>query len=236
MTMRIVNGEPRWFTEPERVDWVDWDAEWLRDRERTEAERKERVIAEAKARDDADEDRIFALIQSHDAGERLDGYRRHLDLLGRRHRWTVVYHESSGGHAGWRSRIIHGPHIRSEEAAAVHYHEGGHLLAGECPNDGAVHRRDPSVHEWWHCVACETAATSRALQLAPFTRPMFDRLAGGLRSYRAGTPAPQREIEKLDALAGTITFAEHQSKWRKWQDRVERQRRVTDSLRRSSTR
>ena len=106
------------------------------------------------------------------------------------------------------------------------YHEAGHVLAGRCPNDGTVHRRDPRVKGSWACIRCETLATSRALTLAPFTRPMFDRLVQGLRSYRRGTRGPAREIETLDRLAGTLSFAEHQQRWLKWWNRFERLERA----------
>ena len=186
-------------------------------------ERLKRERAEELKRLNAETDAAFLLIRSNSEPDRLEGYRQHLHILGRQHRFTITFHDSSGGHADWSRRSIHMPHLRDEAAAAVGYHEVGHVLEGACPNDGTAHRRDPTVKEWWHCVRCETLATSRALTLGPFTRPMFDRLARGLRRYRASTPASAAEVERLDRLAGTITFAEHQQRWRKWWDRIDRQ-------------
>ena len=55
---------------------------------------------------------------------------------------------------------------------------------------------------------------------------MFDRFARGLRSYRRVTPGPPGEIHKLDRLAGTISFAEHQQRWLKWWHHFERLERA----------
>jgi hypothetical protein len=194
-----------------------------------EHNQRERVKELARIR--TEEDECFRLIRSQNEHERLEGYRQHLPLLGRKHQIEIQYHDSSVGSANFGRRRIRTPHIDSEANAATGYHEVGHILAGDCPNDGTVHRRDPHVTDWWNCVACEVAATRTALTLAPFTRPMFDRLARGLRSYR-GTPAPMSELHKLDQLAGTISFFEHALRWRKWWDRLERHERAKAGLRR----
>ena len=193
---------------------------------RRQREQKERERKKELAGIQTEEDACFRLIRSTDERERLEGYRSHLTLLGRKHQITIHFDDSTAGYANWRRRRIHTPHICSEANAATAYHEFGHVIAGGCPNDGKVHRRDPSVTAWWHCLACEVLATRKALELAPHTRPMFDRLARGLRSYRRGTPGPTREIETLDRLAGTLSFAEHQQRWLKWWNRFERLERA----------
>ena len=166
----------------------------------------------------------YRLIQSHVDRERLDGYRKHLLLLGRKHKFTICWQRDSGGKAYWGRGYIETPQIDvagdptvGEERAALGYHEAAHMIVGGCPDDGVVHRRDQTVTDAWHCIACEVAATQTALSLAPFTRPMFDRLARGLESYRRGTPAAPAQIAKLDALKGTISYAEHRQRWWKWQ-------------------
>lgn len=176
-------------------------------RRREEAERKRQAVAAA-AKLHAEEDECFRLISSAREGDRLEGYRRHLSLLAQRNRTTIRHHASDGGHAYWYSRTYYAPYPSDEAKAAVGYHERAHIIEGSCPNDGTVHRRDPGVREWSNCVACETAATRRALSLAPFTRGMFDRLARGLRSYSpvhasacAGT-REARSTRRHDQLQG----------------------------------
>jgi hypothetical protein len=202
---------------------LDAHAKYVRRETARKAEEAEREALVRAASFRAEEDECFRLIRSHVERDRLEGYRRHLPLLGRKHGFRIQWHSGSGGKAYWRRRDswIWTPEIHTDEDAAVGYHEAAHILAGECPNDGTVHRRDMTVRDAWCCVACETHATSLALNLAPFRRSMFDRLARGLRSYRKSTPAAAREIQKLDQLAGTVTFAEHYQKQVRWRDREE---------------
>ena len=204
----------------------------LEEREQRKADEASRISVEM---NDA-----YRLIRSAVDRERLDGYRKHLLLLGRKHKFTIRWHRGSGGSADWGrggSSYINTPEIdpcgdfvTGEERAAVGYHETAHVIEGVCPDDGVVHRRDRTVTDAWHCIACETAATSRALSLAPFTRPMFNQLARGLDSYRRGTPASPAQIARLDALKGTISYAEHRQRWRKWEDLLARQERANASL------
>jgi hypothetical protein len=210
------NDTPLGVPSAERTAW------YRQEEERLEREAKAAAAAAA-AKLRVEEDACFALICSDVDRDRLEGYRRHLALLAQRHKITI--RDGSPARALWSTRTCYAPYPPGdEEEAAVVYHEVGHLLAGRCPDDGTVHRRDQLAAVFdstWNCIACETAATSRALSLAPFTKPMFDRLASGLRSYRRCTPAAAREIQKLDQLAGTINFRQHQLRWMAWFEKKE---------------
>ena len=196
------------------------------DRERREREQATlmRVETERVAALRLQQGVIFRRIISPDACVRLQGYQEHLALLANIYRTTIRHHAKDSAYANWKTQSYMAPPFIDEESCALGYHEQAHVVelldSGGCPNDGVHHRRDASVREWWNCIGCETAATARALSWAPFTRSMFDRLACGLQSYRLMTPGSQRSIERLDRLAGTITFYQHQSRWRRWFDRM----------------
>lgn len=124
----------------------------------------------------------------------------------------------------WPKGPIVAPEITGMDSLALVLHEDGHGVAGVCPQR-EPHRRDLSVRDWWHCIACETAAWRAALDAVPFTLPMFRRLQSSLRSYRAVTPASSAALAELDRLISfTATFA------------VPRQRKVEAQQRRELVR
>jgi hypothetical protein len=139
-----------------------------------------------------------------------DGARvaRHATAYANRSQRTVVVPKTTGA----RREDV-------EAAAAVVLHEIGHILAGPC--GGADHSRDRTVREWWHCLRCERDAWHQAMQLWPFTPAMFARLQGALGTYRRKTPGPATAVAAVDRQVGTVTFREHQSAWRRFQDKVD---------------
>ena len=98
--------------------------------------------------------------------------------------------------------------ITNEETFASRLHEFGHGIVGPCPQR-EPHRIDPTVRDWWNCIACETAAWRAALDLVPFTLPMFQRLQASLGTYRRTTPAGPAALRELDTLVSfRQTYAE----------------------------
>lgn len=99
----------------------------------------------------------------------------------------------------WRTKTATVPPIIDAETFAVRLHEFGHGIAGECPRL-EPHRPDPTVRQWHHCIACETAAWRAALDAVPFSLGMFRRLQSALRTYRGMTPASSAALSELDTL------------------------------------
>jgi hypothetical protein len=225
--IKIVNGETRYFSEP-LTDWVDWDAELDRELERG---RREREAAAARARDDAAARRIEAEDQEIERLIQVDrrrGYKRLIEALAQRQKITIEWRErmpvGAAAFANWRKRLIVIPPIGVNHDIdvdlAIALHEMGHIRAGACTNR-EPHRRDPQVRDWWHCIACETAAWREGMTLYPFTREMFARLQQSLRTYRSKTPAPTEAIAALDRLKGNLTWHEDKQRRRTWQMRLD---------------
>jgi hypothetical protein len=206
------------------VSWQDrafTAGDMARQRAQRERQERERVTAakaaEAAARavtDRAEEAECFTLIRSSIPADRLLGYRRHLLLLCRQHSITV---QRGKGSACWARREITYPVDCEDEAAvAAGYHELAHILEGQCPNAGAVHRRDASREGQWSCLACESRAWLRAQRLAPFSRAMHRELRRCLWTYEQVTPGPAKEKQELKRLSGTLAHLESRQRWVKW--------------------
>jgi len=231
--MKIVNGEPRYFSEPP-FEWVDVDAEVHRTMERINREVAEKVAADERAafarqlRDD--ESAALRLMHSSIP---VEGYRKYFDVLVRRHQikveWRPVMPADVSAYAISRRRKIVVPPITSDETFAICLHEAGHCIAGECPNK-EPHRRDPAVTDWWHCIACETQAWEIATRLASFTPSMHERLRRSLASYRAVTPASAAAVATLDRLASRTGYAVAKQARLRREMMEERQRLVWASL------
>jgi hypothetical protein len=104
----------------------------------------------------------------------------------------------------WGNKTATVPPITDAESFAVRLHEFGHGIAGDCTNR-EPHRRDPTVRDWWMCLACENAAWAAAAALVPFGRPMWARLHSSLGWYRQRTPADaaiRRSVDTLRDRAG----------------------------------
>ena len=116
------------------------------------------------------------------------------------------------------SREVVLPHIQGSDEEcdrllAVALHEIGHCLSEKCQGGDHAPVRNGRAYA---CLRCEQLATAKAMELGPFTRGMFDRLAEGLGTYRRTTRGPRTAIDALDRQRGSLTFAEHR------QDRVMR--------------
>ena len=180
-----------------------WNAAEAVRRNRVERERR---AAEARA---DTERRRAALRDTIEATRDLDlrGFstasaRRLVTALELTHRITTTWTTAQPASARITARHVVAPPITTPESLAVWLHEAGHVLAGPCPkraphldSDGrtldekiedSVRRREGRVRS---CVACETAASLKALALAPFSREMHARLAKALQSYLRETPA-----------------------------------------------
>jgi hypothetical protein len=172
-------------------------------RERREAERRAGIDAQ-----------LGPALRSAERG-RVDAMREAIRLLAERDGITVeVRTEMPSGaaaYASWRGRSITIPPIENATTFAIALHELGHLRAGECTGR-EPHRPDPSVTRWHHCIKCELDAWAEALKLVQFSREMFTELQRGLRSYRRMTPAAHAEVDKLDRMTGTVTYAEARQK------------------------
>ena len=94
----------------------------------------------------------------------------------------------------------------SSEGLAAFLHETGHIIAGPCPKT-APHQGHRVDQRWWHCLACETVAWERAMHTAPFSRAMFHRLQGALRTYRRTTPGPPEAKDALRRVASDSYYA-----------------------------
>lgn len=130
-----------------------------------------------------------------------------------------------GGYFVWpRGPIVVGT-TRSKRWLGTVLHENGHGLAGAC-TEQPPHRRNHDVRAWWHCLECERAAWSAAMDLVPFDRAMFAHLQSSLGSYRSSTPAPADVIHAADRLTGSLAWAEHRQQHFRRQWRLERQARV----------
>jgi hypothetical protein len=168
--------------------------------------------------------------------------RKTVGLLAKKHRFTVEVRTTmpsgASAYADSRRRNIVVPPITDEDTFAVCLHEAGHILAGECPRR-EPHRPDPTVTRWHHCLECEVSAWQHAMQLIPFSRAMHERLAESLQSYRRSTPGSAAAVERLDRLAGSVSWAEDVSRrrrerereafaahWRKKEEQLERQARA----------
>ena len=138
---------------------------------RREREQKKRERVKELARIQIEEDECFRLIRSQNEPERLEGYRQHLPLLGRRHEITIQYDDSSkvvtrtGGDV---ASIRHTLTARPTRPRRI-TKSGTSLLAVAPTMAGAS-----SGSEGDRLVGlprCENAATRKALELAPFTPP-----------------------------------------------------------------
>ena len=89
-------------------DQFAYDSAAVHRRER-EKQKRERVTELASIQ--LEEDECFRLIRSRNERERLEGYRQHLPLLGRKHEITIQYDDSSRAYAeARRRRIRYAPH------------------------------------------------------------------------------------------------------------------------------
>ncbi|PYQ85898.1 MAG: hypothetical protein DMG02_26845 [Acidobacteria bacterium] len=139
----------------------------------------------------------------------VDGYKQFIDVLSRRHRFTVswIQQPAARASANWRTRTIRIAPIVDHITFAIALHETGHLLAGECP-EVEPHRRDLGVPNFWNCMACEVAAWRKAWQVSPvLTRDMHRILSAALRTYRS-TPASAVTVRALDRLASPTGYVE----------------------------
>jgi hypothetical protein len=218
--MKIVNGEPRYFSEPP-FDWVDMHAEIDRTMERAAAARQLR------------DEEAAALRLIHSSSTRVEGYRRYFDVLVRRHNikveWRTAMPDGVAAYAISRRRTIVVPPIVSDQDFAVCLHEAGHCIAGKCSNK-EPHRRNPAVTDWWHCVACETEAWEIAMRIAPFTEAMHEHLRRCLATYRRITPASAAAVTTLDHVASFTGYAKAKQARLRREMMEQRQRLVWASL------
>ena len=186
----------------------------LQERRRKQAE-EERRRAERRAAAMA---QLEPLVGPAESGS-VEAMREVVRLLTEGHGIAVEIreHMPSGvsAYANWGTRTITIPPIVDAGTFAVALHECGHVLASQCPGR-EPHRPDPSVRRWHHCIRCEVDAWLQAMRLVPFSRAMFDRLRSSLGSYRRSTPAAQAEIERLDRVSGTVTWAMERQKRRRF--------------------
>jgi hypothetical protein len=201
--MRIVNGpdgpEPRWFSEPSPYQ-VDPFAEFQRQCEREDRERKARQEAEEKAR------KAKALSDAVRQAEKgsIAAMQQVLELIATDHNIKIVWREPDSEAYGFASgRTVHIPPIRSEVEFAVGLHEIGHCLSEPCRGGDHQRHRDG---RWTNCMRCELNADEKALTLAPFSRAMFQEMRRGLQSYRQSTPAPATAVQALDQMASGVAY------------------------------
>jgi hypothetical protein len=224
---------PRYFS-PRPDMRPDPDMEDLRFLERLEAERVRREAAHERERAAqaeravrAEEAAALSLMHTDGAAE---GYRRFVTAVCERLkiRADIVVTDNCASLAWWPARRIHIRPIVDDGTFAVALHEIGHILAGKCSRR-EPHR--PTIEDGFHlCLACETDAWERAMQLAPFSRAMHDRLKASLMSYKRRITANPSAIAVLDAISNRVGFLRHRQDRVVHEMRHERQRLVVEQL------
>ena len=242
MGMRIVNGEERWFAEPNPYEnSIDWYAELDRERERLELVRSVREARERQARERERAARVrnnLATLMPLINGGSVDAMRRYCELLEAEHGITaefcMEFPAGASAYAVWNKRHIVVPHTVDAITFAIRLHEDGHILAGPCPQR-EPHRPDPKERRWHHCIACEVDAWEKAMSIAPFSREMHTKLRRSLETYRRTTPAATSQVGRLDRLVSDGAYADSRLKWLARRDRearLERAQRELEAARR----
>ena len=160
--------------------------------------------------------------------------RRLLEAIAEKHRITIYW---TAEPRAWRAgkNYAYVPPPVDKSAAAIGLHELAHCIAGPCPRTGD-HRHAKVEGKTLICLGCEERAWEVAVGLVPFDRQMHEQLRMALGTYRRSTPAPVRVQEAADRLMGTVSYAERTLAGLRWQDRLEKQRRATESAARDAAR
>lgn len=171
-----------------------------------------------------DHEREDADIAAEIERDPVEGGRRLVETLARRHRITIDWRQPARmprgvlGRADWKRRsilipVFGGTAGEAPAQFAVALHELAHILSPRCSEKVPPHQRP------WRggCLFCEVIAWRLSLELSvvAFTAKMFEALKRGLEASIAEYPAPPaavaaaRELMRPETLAANLAQRQH---------------------------